>query len=89
MYAGLIHLQVSCLASYANDCLATARVDEVARVITLFHDTVERVDNSTKNALYVSFLEHLNFEGETENAKTACQLLVPHYRQSWQQLRTY
>ena len=80
---------MSCLARYANDCLATARLDEVARIITFFHDTVERVDNSTENALYVSFLEHLAFEGETEDAETARQLLKPHYRQIWQQLRTY
>lgn len=86
-YEGLIHLQVSCLTRYANACFATARLDELARVIRFFESTVERVDSSTENALYVSFLEHLELEGETEKARKAPQLLPPHYRQIWQTLR--
>ena len=86
-YEGLIHLQVGCLARYANACLATARLDELARVIRFFEATVERVDSRTENALYVSFLEHLDVEGETENARQARQLLSPHYRRIWQALR--
>ena len=86
-YEGLIHLQVSCLTRYANACFTTARLDELARVIRFFESTVERVDSSTENALYVSFLEHLDFEGETKNARMARQLLSPHYEQIWQALR--
>jgi len=84
---GLIHLQVGSLARYANDCLAKGRLDEVARVINYFQNTVEKVDSNTENALYVSFLEHLEFEGETENAKQARLLLARHYREIWRQLR--
>lgn len=42
-YQGVIHLQVSCLACYANACFATARLDELARVIRFCETTVERV----------------------------------------------
>jgi hypothetical protein len=86
-YEGLTHLQVSCLTRYANTYSATARLDELARVVLFFEATVERVDSNTENALYVSFLEHLDFEGETENASRARQLLSPHYRQVRQALR--
>ena len=87
-HESLIHLLFSCLARYANTCLATARLDELARVIRFFATTVERVDSRTENALYVSLLKHLDFEGETENASRARQPLAPHYRQIWQALRT-
>ena len=86
-YEGLIHLQVGCLARHANACFATARLDELARVLLFFEATVERVDSLTENPLYVSFLEHLELEGETDNARRARQLLAPHYRQIWQALR--
>jgi hypothetical protein len=86
--AGLIHLQVSSLARYANHCLATGQLEEVARILAYFYQTVERVDSNTENALYVSFLEHLDFEGETENAGRARQLLQPPYKAIWEELRS-
>lgn len=84
---GLIHLQVGSLARYVNVCIAKGRLDEVARIINYFQQTVERVDSITENALYVAFLEHLVFEGESENAQHARMLLAPQYRDIWRQLR--
>jgi spermidine synthase len=86
---GLIHLQVSAWARYANTCLAHGQLEEVARIIEYFQHTVEQVDSTTENALYVSFLEHLEFSGASENAKQARQLLAPQYLEIWHQLRAW
>jgi hypothetical protein len=88
-HEGLIHLQVSAWARYANTCVAHGHLQELARVIDYFQQTVEQVDSTTENALYVSFLEHLEFSGESQNAQLARQLLAPPYLESWRQLRAW
>ncbi|WP_324680175.1 DUF7674 family protein [Hymenobacter sp. GOD-10R] len=57
-HEGLSHLQASAWARYANTCVAHGHLQELARVIDYFQQTVEQVDSTTENALYVSFLEH-------------------------------
>jgi len=59
----------------------------VRKVIDYFQQTIERVDRATENALYVSFLEHLAFEGATINARKARAMLSPAYQHLWQELR--
>jgi hypothetical protein len=86
-YQGLIHLQVACLTRYANHCLAIRRLDEFRRVIDFFHQTIEKVDATTENALYVSFLEHLEMDGDNQIAKEAQRLLKPEYLKIWESLR--
>jgi hypothetical protein len=70
-----MRLQVSSLAHYANQCLSTGQLEELARILAYFYQTVELVDINTENALYVTFLEHLDFEREAESAIRARQLL--------------
>ena len=85
-YQGLIHLQVACLARYANTCVAAGKIDEVSRILDFYHQMVEKVDTSTENALYVSFLEHLELDADN-NAKEAKKLLKPKYLNIYQELR--
>jgi hypothetical protein len=84
-YQGLIHLQVACLAWYTNTCVAAGRIDEVRRILNFFHQMMEKVDTSTENALYVSFLEHL--ELDANNTQEAKKLLKPKYLDIYQELR--
>ena len=86
-YSFSIHLQVGCWAIYANNCVAAGQLEEVRKAIDYFHQTVERVDPATENALYVSFLEHLAFDGSTLHAKKARSMLGPAYLHIWQELR--
>ncbi|CAN5445405.1 hypothetical protein BH11BAC3_BH11BAC3_42450 [soil metagenome] len=83
-YTGLIYLQISALARYANDCTNIKRFDELKRAIDFFEITVDKVDSVTENALYVSFLEHLEFKGlnETEIKK----YLKPNHFETWKGL---
>lgn len=86
-YSFSIHLQVGCWATYANHCVAAGQLEEVRKALNYFQQTVGRVDPATENALYVSFLEHLEFEGGTLNAKKARSMLSPAYQHIWQELR--
>ncbi|QHT66088.1 hypothetical protein GXP67_05100 [Rhodocytophaga rosea] len=86
-YQGLIYLQVACLAGYANSCLSAGRLDELKRIIVFFQLTVEKVDTTTENALYVSFLEHLELDVDYKYANEAKKLLKPEYLNIWNELR--
>lgn len=84
-YEGLIHLQIAALARYANDCTDTKKFDELKRIINFFEVMVERVDPVTENALYVSFLEHLEFS--QFNEIDIKNYLSPNYFKTWKGLR--
>lgn len=86
-YSFSIHLQAGCWATHVNNCVTTGQLEEVQRAITYFQQTIERVDPATENALSVSFLEHLEFDGSTLNAKKARAMLSPAYQHLWQELR--
>ena len=86
-YIGLIHLQIGCMARYANQLIEQARFDTLERLFNFFQNTVDKVDSSTENALYVSFLEHLEMSGDAEKSKAAQKLLQPKYLQIWCELQ--
>ncbi len=84
-YKDLIHLQVAIFARYANDQLERKRHDELHRIFDFFEKVITKVDSRTENALYVSFLEHVELEKLNKNE--ICSLLKhPHY-EIWKQLR--
>lgn len=88
-YAGLIHLQIACLARYANQLIQHDRFDTLESVFRLFSDTVDEVDSLTENALYVSFLEHIEMEGASAKAREARALLPPKHLTVWKALRQW
>ncbi|MFD1469205.1 hypothetical protein ACFQ48_13305 [Hymenobacter caeli] len=86
-YADLIHLQIACLARYANQLIQHSRFDVLRRVFSFFSVTVEKVDSDTENALYVSFLEHVEMDGDSVKAREARALLPAKYLPVWKALR--
>jgi hypothetical protein len=85
-YIGLIHLQVGAMARYANRLIQAGRFDVLKKLFDFFHHTVTKVDSNTENALYVSFLEHVDMAGESEKAKQAHRGLPAEYLSTWQAL---
>lgn len=85
-YAGLIHLQVSPMARHANEVIQTGQFDELKRLFDFFHHVVTKVDSVVENALFVSFLEHIDMAGESEKAKHARRLLPAEHLPVWQAL---
>jgi hypothetical protein len=88
-YAGLLHLQVSFLADYANDCLAAGRLDELRRVVDFFQEMVTKKDGEVENALYVSFLEHVEMAGDSKNCRLARSFFTPTHLEAWVALRKW
>lgn len=83
---GLIHLQVACFYRYANQCIISGRLYEVRRCFDFFEKTIEKVESRTENALYVSFLEHLDMAGVERNKAESRNLLNTKYLKIWEQL---
>ena len=86
-YAGLIHLQIGLLANYTNENIEKNRFDEIQRIFDFFSAVVDKVDSMTENAFYVSFLEHLNMDGNSDKEKQALKLLPNKFLQEYRILR--
>lgn len=84
-YVGLIHLQVGGFANYTNKCIETKRFDELKKIFDFFEATVNKVNTTVENALYVSFLEHVEFKGLNE--KEIKKYLNADLFKTWTQLR--
>jgi len=86
-YDSLIHLQIGILANYTNENIEKARFDEVQRIFDFLSTVIDKVDSITENAFYVSFLEHINMDGNSEKEKSALKLLPYRFLQDYQTLR--
>lgn len=86
-YEGLIHLQVARFADYTNHCIKVKKLDELQRILDFFRAVIDKVDSGTENALYVSFLEHLEFEGLKE--REIRQYLGEKHFKEWKELRKF
>jgi hypothetical protein len=84
-YVGLIHLQLGGFANYANKCIETKRFDELKKIFDFFEATVNKVHTTVENALYVSFLEYVDFKGLSE--KEIKTYLKADLFNTWTQLR--
>jgi hypothetical protein len=84
-YVGLIHLQIGEFANYTNKCIATKRFDELKKIFDFFEAAVNKVHSTVENALYVSFLEHVDFNGLNE--KEIKKYLNPDLYKTWKELR--
>ena len=82
---GLIHLQIATFARYTNECINNKRFDVVRKIFDFFEKTIEKIDPKTENAMYVSFLEHIEFNDLSQ--REIKSYLKPLYFESWQQLR--
>lgn len=64
---GLLHVEMGTLARHAQGLMDVGSTQEFARVVELldryFDPKNERLEHFN-NAVFVSFLEHLSFEGE-------------------------
>ncbi len=83
----LIYLQIGALARYANESIERARFDEVERVFQFFHLAIDKVSSNMRNAFFVSFLEHINMDGDSEKEKYALKLLPTQYLEDYLTLR--
>lgn len=80
-WTDLIHLQVGCLARYANECVSTNDLPEFNRILQFVDHLLPKVDSALDNALYVSFIENLHLDGSLPTRRAARALLPAHFRE--------
>jgi hypothetical protein len=84
---GLLHLQVGALARLAQSAKGTADWDTYGRVMSLADTLWRNPSKDLLNALNVSFLEHLDFDGPRGSAAWA--LLSPALQRGWRDMQAY
>ena len=83
-YSDLIHLQVARFADHTNKMIEAKRIDEVKKIFDFFRATIDKVHSEVHNAMYVSFLEHIEFNDLDRNEIRG--LLGDKYFNAWREL---
>jgi len=81
---GIIHLQMAVLSRYSNKHIENKQFDKIERIIELLLSVIDKVDSETENAIYVSFIENLDF-GKLEE-KLIEEQLKPRFFKIWEKL---
>ena len=63
--------------------------DKVCQYFQFVDEVFRDAAPDVKNAVYVSYLEHLRFEGRKAGPAKARELLTPRFRQALAELETY
>ncbi|MEQ1620939.1 MAG: hypothetical protein ABL919_06000 [Methylococcales bacterium] len=86
---GLLHPQMGEFARFAQEAIDTGDKDTWEKITTAFLELWSNCDDSVRNALNVSFLEHLNFEDRRRQRQWAYQLMPRAMRSAWEEMESY
>ena len=86
-YDGLLHPEVGAFAQFTQRAKGRADWDTYARCVRLIDRLFQHADSELENAIQVSFLEHLDFEGPRGAA--AWKLLSPALQMAWKRITAY
>jgi hypothetical protein len=86
-YSDLLHLQMHAFERRMGRAKKEGDWASYARGMALAHELWSRPDDELLNALNVSFLEHLDFEGA--NGAEAWRHLSPELQQGWKEMQAY
>ena len=84
---GLPHLQMGAFARFTQVAKGRADWETYERCAQLADRLWGCADEELNNALYVSYLEHLDFEGS--RGPKAWSLLSPRLRQGWREIQEH
>jgi len=84
--AGLLHLEMAALARGAQAAIDAGSCEQVTRHFRFADNLFRQAGPDLKNALYVSYLEHLNFGGHRAFAE---ELLPPALHAGWVEINQY
>ena len=85
--AGLLHLQMHAVTRLAQRAKGEGDWDAYARCVRLAAELWRRPDAALRNALNVSFLEHLDFDGP--RGPDAWRRLTAELQEGWRAMRAY
>ncbi len=81
---GLVHCEVGALAQFVQAAKARADWSTYQRAVQFVDGLLSEADPALENALYVSFLEHIDFNGV--NGRRAWSHLSERLRRGWREL---
>jgi hypothetical protein len=84
---GLLHVQVGAFARHTEEAIASGDFAGVDRCFALAHRALHDADPPLKNAIYVSYLEHLDFGGA--HGPAAQHRMSPLLRQGYGEIMDY
>ena len=84
---GLLHLEMGEFARLMEDARERGDWAMYERGVRLADKLWSAPDSSVENALNVSFLEHLAFEGP--HGETAWEMLTPALQRGWENMMSY
>ena len=86
---GLLHLQVAVFSRLAQNVVDDGNRDAWRLVTQTFLDLWHDCTPEVKNALNVSFLEHLNFSDGKKDRSWAYQKMPQVMRRAWDEMEAY
>jgi len=86
-YASLLHLQMAAFARRTQQAKGDGDWDTYEKCIALADDLWQRPSPDLLNALNVSFLEHLDFDGP--RGPVAWEYLSPSLKLGWRSMQRY
>lgn len=84
---GLLHMEMHVFARFTQAAIDRGDWATLKRCVHLATDLWTRAAPTLRNALNVSFLEHLSFTGS--NGEAAWQRLTRELQTGWREMRTY
>jgi hypothetical protein len=86
---GLLHLQVAAFSRLAQRAIDDGDNQGWTHVTSTFMELWRDCDGAVKNALYVSFLEHLDFKDGKKQRHWAFLAMSPVMRKAWEEMDAY
>jgi hypothetical protein len=86
-WEGLIHLQVSEFLRFTQSAIESRSFEVVTKCFELADAALAKGDDNLRNAIYVSYLEHLNLRSDP--GKRAAQLMSVELKQGREDILDY
>jgi hypothetical protein len=86
---GLLHCEMGTLARATQTCLKSGDSETARKHFAFVDEVFQNADRDVQNAVYVSYLENLQFEGANIMTPQARELLTPRLRTALIELEEY
>jgi hypothetical protein len=86
---GLLHCQIGEFSRFAQDAIDARNEESWSQVISVFMELWSDCDDEVRNALNVSFLEHLRFEDKEIQRQWAFISMPKIMRDAWEEMDAY
>jgi len=88
-WTGLLHFEVSCLARHTQQQIDEGNKKELTRCFESARQFMLYGDEKVKNAMYVSYLEHLDFRDGRHRRQWAMKLMPQPLAKGYREIHEY